>query len=102
MDLLPFWLSLIVLGACLFLLWRKGILPPWAAGLAAAVAAVAALLVRRPPAAPPRDPPPAPPDREVANTAASIVREQGDRDREVIADAGTDVDKLADIGRGQR
>jgi hypothetical protein len=91
-DLLPFWLSLIVLGA-------------WAVALVGMIGVVISGLfasagLRRP--APPAAPPPAPPDREVANTAASIVREQADRDRAAIAGAGTDVDKLADIGRGQR
>lgn len=100
-DLLPHLLAL-CLAVGIFIAWRKGLLPGWAAVLIAAVATVGALLLRRPPTVPPAPPPPAPPSREVVSTGAAIVREQADRQREAIADAGTDVDKLADIGRGQR
>lgn len=108
-DILPRVLALLILLALaggLVLLWRKGTIPGWVAGIvggtvAIAAAAGAALLRRRAPLVAPVEPPPKAPSRDVVVTGTTIVLEVAKRKTDEIDRAGEDVDRLADIGRGQ-
>lgn len=101
-------LVLMAIGVGLYAAWKKELLPGWVVafgGILLALGTTAgALLLRRSvaKAALPPEPPPAPPSREVVTTATTIVHERAERERAVITAAGIDVDRLADIGRGQQ
>lgn len=100
-------LILLALAGGLVLLWRKGTIPGWVAGIVGGTVAIAAAagatLLRRGPAplVAPVEPPPKAPSRDVVVTGTTIVLEVAKRKTDEIDRAGEDVDRLADIGRGQ-